>query len=277
MISEPQEFLELIEKHTDTNLGTYDREHVINELRYDMKRWIKDTLQDQQEKELFDAIDKHLGTFDPSVKENTGVELHYIVKGESAVQYISPYHKYYKVGKTLKEVNETSVWILRPDYVTLGNIVERKWQDEEDGRAVREETEHTFGKAKEVFNVFCLSTVEHQKIGDQEATWSTLHITFLIPIGEHLFNQICAIRKTRNDAIKEMLKKQAAMKEKLNKKKKVIRSNKKVKQKRNKMENRNAISKSEFTERFNKLIGGEVLGFSVRSSKHEKRASRKDN
>ena len=184
---EVSDYLEMVTIYKDISLGKYSRD-IIPEWIYTLDKRSEIKLPKEEVDKIFDIIDKHLNEYDLS--EKTNVEIHFTVKPESMVQYISPYTKEYKVGKTQKYIHEYILYSFRPEYVHPGYIKEITVNK----NTINEINSHEFGHIDDYLNIVLLHTHE-KNIKPISSEFSTLHFAILKPVGNELFRKMCLLYK----------------------------------------------------------------------------------
>ena len=193
MIQTPEEFLHLVTVNKDRNLGKYEREMSEALFQDLLSRCADMPLKKEDAASLFDTIQSFLEKHEPSVIDKTNLEVHFVIQKEAVTQYITPYNKEYRVGRTLQIIKESVIWVFRPEGVEIGEHLDITTNTGRN-RTIEEKNGYTEGKAKDMLNVIALHTYEHYEPESLET--STIHITVFIPVGL-MMNDIVALYKAQ--------------------------------------------------------------------------------
>ena len=185
MISTPEEFFLLCTVKNNRNFGKFDEDMT--------PAFIMDAMNNSVDMDFIGDIKEMMAkikdTIDPKTLEKTNVEMHFAIRPESMVQYVTPYEKDYSVGKTVNGVKEQIIWAARPEYIHAGHHLE-VYSTNNEKRHLIDKNEHVFGHVDEYMNALVLHTHEYQGVEDGSEWWSTLHVVVFIPVGDTFFGEI---------------------------------------------------------------------------------------
>ena len=188
MISTAEEFFMLCTVKNNRHFGKFDEDMT--------PAFILDAMENSVDEEFIGDIKEMMAAIkdnvDAEVLEHTNVEMHFAIRPDSMVQYVTPYKKEYSVGKTQNGVEERIIWSARPQYIHAGHHLE-VYSTNNEKRHLVDKNEHEFGTVDEYMNSMVLHTYEWH--GGE--SWSTLHVVVFIPVGDEFFREISAIAQKK--------------------------------------------------------------------------------
>jgi len=191
MISTAEEFFTLCTVKNNRHFGKFDEVMTT--------AFILDAMQNSVDEEFIGDIKEMMAAIkkgiDAEVLEHTNVEMHFAIRPDSMVQYVTPYVKDYSVGNTRNGVQERIIWAARPQYIHEGHHLE-VYSTNNEKRHLVDKNEHVLGSVDEYMNSMVLHTYEY----NGGKSWSTLHVVVFIPVGDTFLEEISEYAQKRAEA-----------------------------------------------------------------------------